>query len=136
MGLLVRPLRLASIANAWQAAPVHPKDQEPMGLAECAIPHWWVQMDDKEDRSGGTAGPVTDFRRKADAVAVAADIDAADVYIPNVPKPPATMAMLANAVKGAACSQCYAITCLAAASSSHLAHALDAAVRQPLILAK
>ena len=56
---------------------------------------------DVDDGAGAApSGPVTDFRRKADAVAVAAVEDPADVYIPNVPKNPATMAMLANAVKG------------------------------------
>ena len=49
--------------------------------------------------SAGNA-PQADFRRKADAVAVAANEDVEDVYIPSIPKNPATMSMLANAVKG------------------------------------
>ena len=74
-------------------------------------------MDSEEDggRALGASGPVTEFRRKADAVAVAPMDDSADVYIPNVPKNAATMAMLGNAVRGACrhalvhchCSQCW-----------------------------
>ena len=53
-----------------------------------------------QDDAADGAGPQTEFRKKAAAVAVASQPDSADVYIPNIPKSASTTTMLNNAVRG------------------------------------